>query len=117
MQENVAAKQAIGVIAYMGKGTIMTSAKYTKTWQIWYKYANCLLWGFTHLEASLEEYLGDVGEEYLGEIVGEECLGQVQGERLARDMLDHAYHDRCYKSKSRDDLAGSMSEKMNPNDV
>ena len=56
----------------------------------------------------MEEYLGEMDEEY---------LGQVEGESLARDMLDHAYHHRCYKSKSRDDLAGSMSEKMNPNDV
>ena len=55
-------------------------------------------------------------EEYLEEM-DEECLGQVQGERLARDMLDHAYHHRCCKSQSRDDLAGSMFEKMNSNDV
>ena len=55
-------------------------------------------------------------EEYLGEM-DEGCLGQVQGERLARDMLDRAYHHRCYKSKSRDDLVGSMFEKMNSNDV
>ena len=66
----------------------------------------------------MKEQVGSRGEveEYLGEM-GEECLGQVEGESLARDMLDHAYHHRCYKSKSRDDLAGSMSEKMNPNDV
>ena len=47
----------------------------------------------------------------------EECLEQVQEESLARDMLDRAYHHRYYKSESRDGLAGSMSGKMNSNDV
>ena len=56
----------------------------------------------------MEEYLGEMDEAY---------LGQVEGESLARDMLDHAYHHRCCKSKSRDDLVDSMSEKMSSNDV
>lgn len=47
----------------------------------------------------------------------EECLEQVQEESLARDMLDRAYHHRCYKSESRDDFEGSMSGKMDSNDV
>ena len=56
----------------------------------------------------MEEFLGEMDEEY---------LGQVEGESLAKDMLDHAYHHRCCKSKSRGDLVGSMSEKMSSNDV
>ena len=56
----------------------------------------------------MEEYLGEMDEEY---------LGQVEGESLARDMLDHAYHHRCCKLKSRDDLVSSMSWKMSSNDV
>jgi len=36
---------------------------------------------------------------------------------LAKGMLGHAYHHRCYKLESADGLAGSMSWKKNSNGV